>query len=159
MEKLRIMCIDDQREVLHTLRKDLEIFSDHCIFIECETADEAEEVLDEVDKSGDELAVVICDHVMPGKNGVDFFTDLDQDARFPQVKKLLLTGLATHTDTIKAINQAHIDYYIEKPWTLEDIQQTVKVLLSEYICDSDLDYEQYIDIIDQKILYRKLREG
>ena len=36
MEKLRIMCVDDQREVLHTIRKDLEIFTDHCILIECE---------------------------------------------------------------------------------------------------------------------------
>jgi len=159
MDKLRIMCIDDQREVLNTLRKDLNKFSDHCFFIECETADEAEEVLEEIDKCGEYLALVICDQVMPGKNGVDFFIDLNQDGRFGHVKKLLLTGLATHEDTIKAINQAHIDHYIEKPWSLKNFQHTVSILLTEYICDSGLDYEDYIKIIDQNTLYRKLREG
>ncbi len=159
MEKLRIMCIDDQREVLSTLRKDLDMFNDFCIFIECETADEAEEVLEDIDKSGMYLALVISDQVMPGKNGVDFFIDLNKDTRFPQVKKLLLTGLATHEDTIKAINEAHIDHYIEKPWSLKNFQHTVRILLTEYICDSGLEYEDYIEIIDQETLYRELRES
>lgn len=159
MEKLRIMCIDDQREVLNTLRKDLDMFSKHCVFIECETADEAEEVLEDIDQCGGQLALVICDQVMPGKNGVDFFVGLNQDGRFSQVKKLLLTGLATQEDTIKAINEAHIDHYIEKPWTLKNLQYTVKVLLTQYICNSGLDYEDYMEIIDQETLYRELREG
>ena len=157
MEKINMMCIDDQRGVLMALRKDLGFFKDACTIIVCESADEAAEVLDEIDTAGEHLAVIICDHLMPGKSGVDFLIELNGDARFPKTKKLLLTGLATHQDTIVAINEAQIDRYIEKPWDKESLIQTVKVLLTLYLLQSGSDYKLYLKILDQQTLYRELR--
>ena len=64
MEKMIIICVDDQREVLATLRKDLILFESHCELIECESTDEVDEVLEEIDSAGKIPALIICDHVM-----------------------------------------------------------------------------------------------
>ncbi len=61
------------------------------------------------------IALIISDHVMPGKTGVELLTDVSKDGRFGFTRKVLLTGQATHTDTINAINSAGIDRYFEKP--------------------------------------------
>jgi two-component system chemotaxis response regulator CheY len=152
-----IICIDDQREVLAALRKDLANFSRHFELYDCESASEASEVLDEIDAAGQELVLVICDHVMPGKSGVDFLTDLRQDLRFPRTKKLLLTGLATQKDTIQAINQARIDRFIEKPWQREQLLETVKQLLAIFFAESGLEYQEYLPMLDQIVLFQELR--
>jgi len=157
MQLLKIICIDDQREVLATLHKDLNHFENYCQIIECESAAEAEEVLDEIDAAGNELALIICDHIMPGKNGIDFLIEFHHDLRFPHAKKLLLTGMATHQDTIQAINEADIDHYIEKPWDRSDLIQTTKKLLTDYILEAGLDYQPYLTILDQPRLYQKMR--
>ncbi len=156
MEKLKIISIDDQREILAALRKDLLQLGEYCSLAECESAEEAAEVLDEVDAEGAHLAILICDHVMPGQNGIDFLAEFDKDVRFPHTKRVLLTGLATHQDTIVAINEAHIDFYIEKPWDGEDLLRIIKVMLTRYVLESGLEYRPYLAILDQETLYEKL---
>ncbi len=43
--------------------------------------------MDELDAEGEFIALVISDHVMPGKTGVELLTDISQDPRFTQTKK------------------------------------------------------------------------
>lgn len=159
MEKIPILCIEDQREVLAALRKDLEEFLSHCSIVECESADEAKEVLDNLGRKGMDPGVLICDHVMPGENGIEFLIDVHQDKRFPYSRKILLTGLATHEDTIRAINKAHIDHYIEKPWEKEALIRMVKELVTKFVLDSGKDYQDYMPVLDQETLYNRLREA
>jgi two-component system chemotaxis response regulator CheY len=158
MTKLNIICVDDQREVLAALRKDLAYFKDICSINDCESADEAMELLEEIDADGESVALIICDHVMPGKNGVDFLIDVNKDARFANSKKLLLTGMATHQDTIVAINQANIDRYIEKPWDIDHLIETAKTLLTTYIIDAGIDHQPYLKSLDQETLFRDLHK-
>jgi len=156
MAKIPILCIDDQREIIAALHKDLENFEEFCRLIDCESSGEALEALNELDAAGQEPGLIICDHVMPGKNGVEFLIEVREDARFANTRKILLTGLATHQDTITAINEAHIDHYIEKPWNREDLQSSVKRLLTLFVLDAGLDFEDYIPVLDQLTLYGKL---
>ncbi len=158
MEKLNIICIDDQREVLSTIVKDLDVFESFVSLEECESADEAWEVIDEIDANGDYVAVVISDHVMPGKSGVDFLTELNRDQRFVRTRKMLLTGLATHKDTIYAINQAGIDFYLEKPWSHQVLVQHVKQMLTHFVLETGLEFQDYMPVLDQDTLYQELRK-
>lgn len=156
MEKVNIVCVDDQREVLATLKKDLEIFQKYFRIEFCESAEEATEVIDEIEADAEHLALIICDHIMPESNGIDFLIRMDKDDRFEKSKKLLLTGLATHQDTITAINEANIDYYIEKPWDSDHLINAVKELLTQYILRIGLDYQDYLPVLSQEILYKEL---
>lgn len=158
MDKIYIIVVDDQREVLDAVSGDLSDFEEKFKLEECETAQEAEELLEEIYADGDFAALIISDHVMPEKSGVEFLKGLHMDERFHVSKKILLTGLATHQDTIEAINAASIDGYIEKPWKKEKLVQMVKELLTRYITDQGIDYENYIPLLDQPALYAALKK-
>ncbi len=157
MTKLTILCIDDQRDVLASLRKDLTLLNTHCRIECCESADEAAEVLDDIDTEAGAVALIVCDHVMPGRNGVEFLTEFNRDVRFPDTPKILLTGMATHQDTITAINEARIDRYIEKPWELDHLIETVKILLTRYVLQTGMDYQDYLPVLHQQTLYEAMR--
>ncbi len=157
MAKPNIICVDDQRDILATLKKELQFFREYVKIFYCESADEAENILDEIDAKGEHLAVIICDHVMPGKSGVEFLGEVNNDIRFQKTKKLLLTGLATHEDTIEAINKAKIDRYVGKPWETHDFINKVRTLLTEYILEEGIDYNEFLTVLDQDTLYTRLR--
>jgi len=154
MEKINIICVDDEREVLDSVMRDLDYFSDTFNIEECQSAFECLDLLDELDAEQEHVALIISDHVMPEKSGVELLTEVAADNRFSGTKKLLLTGLATQTDTIKAINNAKLDHFLEKVWDPEELLQTVKELVTEYIIEKGIDYEPYMDKLDAPTLYR-----
>lgn len=158
MDKLNIIYVDDQREVLSTLSKDLEIFEKYLVVEECESAREALDLINEIDKAGDFVAVIISDHIMPGMSGVDFLTEITTDGRFDHTRKMLLTGQATHQDTIMAINQAHIEKYIEKPWKSGEFVEAVKVLLTHFVMTAGIDYKKYSPVLHQPTLLNYLHK-
>lgn len=156
MNKLTIIYVDDQRQILSTLSKDLEIFSDYINLEECESAIEAKEIMEQVDAEGDMVAIIISDHIMPQKTGIEFLTEVHQDSRFISTKKILLTGEATHDDTIVAVNNAKIQRYIKKPWETGEVQEVVKRQLTHYILEKGIDYMPYMPILDSKVLLETL---
>lgn len=158
MDNLYIICVDDQREVLNSLSEDLTPFEELLMIEECESAKEAWDVINEIDQNGDYVVMVITDQVMPGASGVELLKKLIGDGRFPLSKKVLLTGQATHQDTIEAINKTSLDRYIEKPWKREELHDAIKVLLTQYVLQKGLDYEPYMTILDQQTLFNYLRK-
>ncbi|MCE7564757.1 response regulator [Aliivibrio fischeri] len=157
MEKLNLICVDDQREVLSAVLQDLAPLKTWVNIEECESADEALDLLDELDSEGGYIALVISDHIMPGKNGVELLTDVSHDYRFLRTKKVLLTGQATHQDTITAINRARIESYIEKPWNASELLALATKFITEYIFDKGLEYTDYQEHLDQQVVLDRLR--
>ncbi|MCC4797305.1 hypothetical protein BCT30_06440 [Enterovibrio norvegicus] len=157
MEKINIICVDDQREVLSAVLKDLAPLADIFHIEDCESADEALELIDELDAEGEHVALIISDHVMPGKTGVELLTEVSAGTRFSHTRKMLLTGQATHADTIEAINSACIDRYFEKPWKAELLCDAAKALVTQYIFDLGIDYRDYQDALDTTVVFARLK--
>ncbi|GAK83800.1 putative chemotaxis protein CheY [Vibrio ponticus] len=157
MDKLNIICVDDQREVLSAVLHDLDPLTAWLNIEDCESADEVLSLMDELDAEGEFIAVLVSDHVMPGKTGVELLTEVSKDRRFMLTKKVLLTGQATHTDTIQAINTAGINQYFEKPWQADLLVESITRLATEYIFDAGLDYQQYHQYLDQLVVLERLR--
>lgn len=158
MDKLYVLCVDDQREVLNALTQDLEPFETSLMIEECESVNEAWEVMESIDTNGDHVAILITDQVMPANTGVDLLKRAKSDPRFQDIRTVLLTGLATHQDTIDAINTAHLDNYVEKPWSKEGIHQIIKVLTTKYLLSKGIDYNEYTEVLDQQTLFETLRK-
>lgn len=158
MEKIYIILIEDQREVLTAIAKDLEFFEDAFLIEECESAEEALQVMEGIYKRGDHVALIISDHVMPNRSGVDFLIEINNDERFNRSRKILLTGLATHQDTIRAINKAAIDKYLEKPWRSEDLIACAKILITEFILEKGIEYKPYLAYLDNATLFESIRK-
>lgn len=159
MEKINIICVDDQPEVLDSVLRDLRPLAKFFRIEECESAAAVQTLLNEIADSGDQLGLVISDHVMPGKNGVDLLGEISKDERFAGTRKILLTGQATHADTIRAVNEAHIDSYFEKPWKPHELLAQAKHLLTLFILEKGIAHEDYMPILDQSALLEKLRRG
>ncbi len=156
MEKLNIICVDDQREVLSAVLQDLERLNIWLNIEDCESAIEALDLMDELDANGEFVALVISDHVMPEKTGVELLTEISADSRFLYTKKVLLTGQATHSDTINAINSAGINRYFEKPWGTSELVECVRTLVTEFIFDKGLDYSEWQNHLDQTVVLNRL---
>lgn len=156
MEKLNIICVDDQREVLSAVLQDLEPMNVWLNIEDCESAAEALDLMDELDANGECVALVVSDHVMPEKTGVELLTEISADSRFVYTKKVLLTGQATHSDTINAINSAGINRYFEKPWGTKELLECVRTLVTEYIFDKGLDYSEWQAHLDQTVVLNRL---
>ncbi|MDE1514236.1 MULTISPECIES: response regulator [Vibrio] len=156
MDKLNIICVDDQREVLSAVLQDLEPLSRWLNIEDCESAAEALALIDDLDAQGEKIAVVISDHVMPGKSGVELLSEISADPRFAHTKKVLLTGQATHSDTINAINTAGIHHYFEKPWHAQTLAASVRSLVTHYVFDQRLDYTEWQPELDSAVVLSRL---
>ncbi len=151
--------MDDQADVLDSVVRDLRPLSKYFRIEECSSVADAESVLTEISDSGDYVGLVISDHVMPGKNGVELLGGVSKNPMLAGTKKILLTGQATHSDTIRAINEAHIDSYLEKPWKPEVLLGKAKSLLTAFIFEKGIPHEEYMPVLDQTIVLEKLRRG
>ncbi|MEF1290288.1 response regulator [Vibrio sp. M260118] len=156
MDKLNVICVDDQREVLSAVIQDLEPLESWLNVVDCESGDEVLELMDELDADGEFIAVIVSDHVMPGMTGVELLTEVTKDSRFVETKKVLLTGQATHSDTITAINTAGVSHYFEKPWNADELVACVRSLVTTYIFDQGLDYTPFHENLDQQVVLSRL---
>jgi putative two-component system response regulator len=69
-------------------------------------------------------SVVIADFMMPGMDGITFLRRC-RDAH-PIATRILLTGYADKENAIRAINEAGLYYYLEKPWDNEHLKLVVR---------------------------------
>lgn len=159
MEKINIICVDDQAEVLDSVIRDLRPLAKFFRIEGCESADAAKTLMNEIRADGDMLGLVISDHVMPGKNGVDLLGEISLDEHFAGTRKILLTGQATHQDTIRAVNEAHIDSYFEKPWKPHELLAQAKHLLTLFIFDKGIEPADFLPVLDQTVLLERLRRS
>ncbi|QIA63392.1 response regulator [Vibrio astriarenae] len=157
MEALYVICVDDQREVLSAVVADLAPLNDWLRVEDCESADEAFDLMEDLDAEGHYVAVVVSDHVMPDKTGVELLKEIHTDSRFVDTKKVLLTGQATHSDTIQAINEAGVGHYFEKPWDAQRLVDTVRVLATHYVFDHKLDHLPMIEYLDPQTVFERMK--
>ena len=157
METLNIICVDDQQEVLDSVMRDLRPLTTHVRLEEASSVADCMQLIEQIDDDGDHVAIVISDQVMPEETGTELLGRITADRRFGKTRKVLLTGQATHADTINAINDGQIDNYIEKPWQPEKLLSVVKRLLTLYVLDAGLDHTEYMPVLDPATLFSKLR--
>lgn len=157
METINIICVDDQQEVLDSVMRDLRPLTPLIRLEEASGVEDCLSLMEQIDSDGDYVGIVISDQVMPGANGTELLAKVAADRRFAKTRKVLLTGQATHADTINAINDGHIDNYVEKPWQQEKLLAIVKKLLTLYVLDAGLDHTEYMSVLDQPTLFAKLR--
>lgn len=152
-----ILVVEDELEVMEALVNDLEQFEEYFPIESANSSEEAKQVVEDIYISGNEIGLVLCDHVMPGQNGVDFLIELQTNNEQHDAKKVLVTGQAGLEDTIQAINNAQLDHYIAKPWTKEQLEEVVTTQLTNYIMDRRYNPMQYMMILDSVRLSEYMR--
>ena len=126
-----IVCVDDEELVLRVLRAQLGArFGHECQVLTARSGDEAVALFDELEREGEAIALVIADQIMPGMKGVELLEIVDR--RLPATTKILLTGQAGLDAVIDAINRAHLNQYISKPWDETQLLLGVESLIRQF---------------------------
>src|SRR5262249_22456921 len=110
-----VLTVDDDSQVLAAIRRDLRsgYGADYRV-LAANSGEAALEVIRELKIRGDALALLICDQRMPSMLGVDVLAKCREI--YPIAKRVLLTAYSDVKAAIRAINEAHLDHYLEKPW-------------------------------------------
>ncbi len=152
-----ILCIEDERAVLDAMVRDLEPFAGVFRVEAAESVEEARPLVRECLRRGDQLALVLADHLLPGTTGVDFLVELNLAAPTQPTRKVLVTAQAGLQDTIKAVNDAGLDHYIAKPWSPEQLHAVVREQLTDYVIEQVNDPLPYMKILDGGRILEALR--
>lgn len=158
MNRYIIVIVDDEREVLDSVYQDLKVFTSKFDVELAENAAEAREVITQAQSQNQHLALILCDHLMPGEQGVDFLVSLRQDENTKRAKKLLITGQAGLQSTIQAVNQAGLDYYVAKPWKPDQLIEVVRQQLTDFIVAHDTNPVDYVAILDKVKIFEAIHE-
>ena len=110
-----ILAVDDEPAVLAAVARDLRRgFGERYRVMRAASGAEGLEILTEVRRRGQQVALLIADQRMPGMEGTDYLLRARQLA--PDAKRVLLTAYADTEAAIAAINEVALDYYLLKPW-------------------------------------------
>ncbi|MCU0535013.1 MAG: response regulator [Hydrococcus sp. Prado102] len=130
MPKPVIICVDDEEVVLNSLKIQLKKeFSSRYRLEVAENAEEAMEILKELSEDDVDVVAIVSDWLMPGKKGDEFLIDVHQSA--PSIVKIMLTGQADPIAIERAKKQANLYACLAKPWTKEQLIDTIKSALTK----------------------------
>lgn len=137
MKKPTIICVDDERMILNSLRSQLRRHLGTNFTVETvESGDEALELFEELRADGYPIPVVISDQIMPGMKGDELLSKINKlDS---SIKKILLTGQASIEAVGNAINNASLYRYMSKPWEIEDLNLTVTEAINSFFKENEL---------------------
>lgn len=127
-----IICVDDEANILKSLRTELqEAISNEYLIEIAEGGEEALELLDELLEDGYEVPLIISDHIMPDMKGDELLKHVH--VLSPKTLKIMLTGQADIEAVGRAIKYAKLYRYIAKPWETEDLRLTVVEAVNSYL--------------------------
>ncbi|MEG3986347.1 response regulator [Microcoleus sp. S28C3] len=137
MKKPVIVCIDDEPDVLNSLKIELKkAIGDRCIIETAEGGADALELLADLQADEYEIALVLSDYIMPDIKGDELLRKIHENS--PETLTIMLTGQADLEALSNAIKYAKLYRYIPKPWQNEDLKLTVVEAVHSYLQDQKL---------------------
>ena len=126
MSKPVILCVDDEMVVLNSLKIQLKKeFGDDYLYEIAENADEAMEIIDEIEEEkSSNILVIVSDWLMPGIKGDEFLIGVHK--KYPKIVKVILTGQADESAIERLKKQANLHHCLYKPWDGKELIEIIK---------------------------------
>jgi thioredoxin reductase (NADPH) len=119
VSRTTILAVDDDRAVLASVERDLrQKYGRDYRIVKAESGAAALELINELKRRNEAIALFVVDQRMPRMTGVEFLEQAT--AIFPDARKVLLTAYADTDAAISAINDIDLDFYLMKPWDPPD---------------------------------------
>ena len=121
----KIMIVDDEPDLVFSIKCGLENFSGEYKVIGAESGRECFELL----KKGQMPDLIVLDVMMPEMNGWDVFTKLKET---PEYRKIPVVFLSAKTDVYsKGFGKMAADDYIEKPFDIKNLEKRINKVLKK----------------------------
>ncbi len=120
MLKKAILCVDDEKIILQSLKAQIKKhLGDQYQYEFAESAEEAWEVIQELYQDGIPVLVIVSDWLMPDMKGDELLIQVHE--KFPEIVKVMLTGHADDEAIERARQEANLQHCLHKPWKEEDL--------------------------------------
>lgn len=130
MKKKLILCLDDEKIILDSLKMQLKnALPDDYFFEFSQDGEDGLEIIEEYCEDGVDVVVIVSDWLMPGMRGDEFLVRVHQ--KYPKVIKVMLTGQADELAIERAYKEANLYKLLRKPWEKDELIQTIKQGLIE----------------------------
>jgi two-component system response regulator HupR/HoxA len=110
-----VLLIDDEKSLVQLYA---EALGQH---FECDLANTSREAGYMMHKKP--YKVVVCDHLMPGGNGLSFLVHVREE--YPNTQRILVTGYMKPEMLLRSVNEAALYRYLLKPVSLPELVKTV----------------------------------
>lgn len=122
-EDLNVLVVDDEEKIGELIKIFLEFeFPFHSIVLAPNAMQATQKCLNQ------DFDLMIVDHVMPGKTGIEFIETVKNTVKFHRVKVILISGYLQHEDVIHAIKLG-IKHIVVKPFTRQQLVNQVSDIL------------------------------
>lgn len=120
-----IICVDDEKTVLDSLKEQLKShFGRQYMYELAENGEDALEIIEELIEDDVEILIIVSDWLMPGMRGDEFLIEVHR--RFPEIVKVMLTGQADDEAIDRARDQANLHRCLSKPWSEVELFETIE---------------------------------
>lgn len=115
VEDMNVLVIDDEEKICSLIRVFLETsFNFNSIVVATSIVQANQKLINQ------EFDLLITDHVLPGKLGIDFVKNLRQSMRFGKIRVVLISGYLQQEDVLNAIG-AGVKNVLVKPFTRQQL--------------------------------------
>ncbi|WP_153448301.1 response regulator [Vibrio algicola] len=159
MDKLHIVCVDENVEITFKLLHDLAPLSDLVTVHQYNSADKALSGIKELDKHGEFVAVVVSNIITCSESGAPLLEVIADDPDFRFTKRVLITDNPSKDVLSHAINVAHISRFYEFDWDAEVLLQQARSLVTKYVFAKGLDYHKYQALLDYETILKRMRRN
>lgn len=111
MEEATILFVDDEVNILNSLKRGLMDVDYNCLFVS--SAEKALHVME-----NEEVNVIVSDMRMPGMDGLELLKIVKE--RWPKTVRIVLSGYAQLAQVLATVNEADIFRFILKPWKMSE---------------------------------------
>jgi len=115
-KKIDILYVDDEENNLISFKATFRLKYNIMI---ASSADDAMKILD-----SKPVEIIITDQRMPNMTGIEFLEKVIE--KYPEPVRILLTGYADMNAVIDAVNKGKIYHYLSKPWSEQELDETIK---------------------------------
>lgn len=158
-QHIYILVVEDEPEVLDAIVRDISEFEKQFPIEMADTAEEARELIHSILEAGNSIGLILCDHVLPGQNGVELMVEMQKTEGTEHTKKVLITGQAGLEETVRAVNEADLKHYIAKPWEKKDLVDISRELLTDFVLEETENPMKYMQVLDAERIADHIRKA
>lgn len=123
MKGYTVLCVDDEKNILQSLKRLLR--KEPYRLLTVESAQAALTLLQE-----EPVHVIISDQRMPEMNGTDFFSKVRDN--WPDIIRIILSGYTDVDSITAAVNQGHVYKFLLKPWNDQNLRLEIRQAVEQY---------------------------
>ena len=165
MEKINILMIDDNVNLINMVK---EYFKDSDDVNICLEAHDGLEGIEVISENQDKFDLIILDLIMPKKDGIYVLSEMKKRGIN---KKIIVATSYNAAEVIREVSEYGVNYYMLKPFDLEDLKKRIYDISNKEVESKNIDfYNSNLQVSITKMLhelgipshikgYQYIREG